>query len=175
MLSCFSWNLSQDWMHRNNIHPDLNFHLRSKWYQPIVVYFWMLCQWGTETWKYQLTQQQCLFKWLKKYIGAAELLPWSTPCPTSSSVALLNESWDLPRPVIKWKCIECNKLIINWPVVCRKPIRLHVTTNRPAKTQSKAAVASKLDKMPGDNDCLDMSRNNTLLRMALLQVCPDRA
>ncbi len=45
----------------------------------------------------------------------------------------------------------------------------------PAMTLSKAAVASKSIRTPGDRDWRDKSQNRTLFRTALLHVSPGRA
>jgi hypothetical protein len=47
--------------------------------------------------------------------------------------------------------------------------------DKPASIQSNAAEASKSVSTPGDDVCLDRSKNKTLFSTALLHVCPGSA
>lgn len=106
-------------------------------------------------------------------MGAAELLPWRTPCPVVLFCVFLKLCSDLLNPVTKWKCMFFRRLNMKWPAIIGSPTLLHVIIDRLAITLSNAAEASKSVKIPGVKDCLDRSqKRSTLFNTALLHVWP---
>jgi hypothetical protein len=61
---------------------------------------------------------------------------------------------------------------MNFPVIQERSTRWQVAMDTPAIALSKAAVASKSVRTPGDRDCRDKSQNKTLFNTVLLHVSP---
>jgi hypothetical protein len=65
-------------------------------------------------------------------------------------MALSYEVGDFPYPVIRSNDMSFKRLNTKYPAILGRPTRWEVTIDRPAKTLSNVALASKSVKIPGD-------------------------